>query len=126
MARVIKINLGKYANPKLAQSAKAAVLASMVEYLNGEEFERIVTAPLNYNSPDFVSSTEAELGTMGVNFSPTNARQRYSRVWRCICLIRWSGHKRRSLVGLSLPPPGRTAKADRPECLLCTATVSSA
>lgn len=76
MARVIKTNLGKYANPKLAQSAKAAVLASMVEYLNGEEFERIVTAPLNYISPDFVSSTEAELGTMGVTFSPTNARQR--------------------------------------------------
>lgn len=74
---MIKTNLGKYTNPKLAQSAKTAVLASVIEYLNGEEFVRIVTAPLNYKSPDFVSSTEAELGAMGVNFSPTNARQRY-------------------------------------------------
>lgn len=76
MGRVIKTNLGKYANPKLAQSAKAAVLASVVEYLNGEEFVRIVTAPLSYKSPDFVSSTEAELGVMGVSFSPTSVRQR--------------------------------------------------
>ncbi|CAM9252967.1 unnamed protein product [Ectocarpus sp. 8 AP-2014] len=74
--RVIKTNLGKYANPKLAQGAKAAVLASVVEYLNGEEFVRIVTAPLNYQSPDFVRATEAELGVMGISFSPTNARQR--------------------------------------------------
>lgn len=73
MGRVIKTNLGKYANPKLAQGAKAAVLASVVEYLNGEEFVRIVTAPLNYTSPDFVGATEAELGAMGVKFSPTNA-----------------------------------------------------
>lgn len=81
MGRVIKTNLGKYANPKLAQSAKAAVLASVIEYLNGEEFVRIVTAPLTYKSPDFVSSTEVELGVMGVSFSPTNARQRCVR--RC-------------------------------------------
>lgn len=83
---MIKACLGKYANPKLAQSAKVAVLASVVDYLNGEEFVRIVTAPLNYKSPDFVSATEAELGAMGVAFSPTDstsspttARQRQDR-----------------------------------------------
>lgn len=76
MGRVIKTSLAKYANPKLAQSAKVAVLASVVDYLNGEEFVRIVTAPLNYKSPDFVSAAEAELGAVGINFSPTNARQR--------------------------------------------------
>lgn len=80
---MIKTSLGKYANPKLAHGAKVAVLASVVDYLNGEEFVRVVTAPLNYTSPDFVRATEAALGAMGVNFnptngtfSPTNARQR--------------------------------------------------
>lgn len=73
MGRVIKANLGKYANPKLAQGAKAAVLASITEYLNGDEFIRIVSAPLNYTSPDFVSSTEQELETIGINYSPMNA-----------------------------------------------------
>lgn len=76
MGRVIKANLGKYANPKLAQGAKAAVLASITEYLNGDEFVRIVSAPLNYTSPDFLVLTEQELEHVGINYSPTNARQR--------------------------------------------------
>lgn len=76
---MIKTSLGKYANPKLAQGAKVAILASVVDYLNGEEFVRIVTAPLNYTSPDFVGSTTAEQGAMGVSFSPTNVQQRYGR-----------------------------------------------
>lgn len=76
MGRIIKANLGKYANPKLAQGAKAAVLSSITEYLNGEEFVRIVSAPLNYTSPDFVVSTEQELETVGISYSPTNARHR--------------------------------------------------
>lgn len=72
---MIKANLGKYANPKLAQGAKAAVLASITEYLNGDEFIRIVSAPLNYTSPDFVVSTEQELASVGISYTPTNARQ---------------------------------------------------
>lgn len=84
MGRVIKTNLGKYANPKLAQGAKRAVLASVVEYLNGEEYVRIVTAPLTYQSPDFVRAMEKEQEAVGVAFSPTNQR-RYCRIGRCQC-----------------------------------------
>lgn len=80
MGRIIKKNLGQYANPNLAQSAKTAVLASIMEYLNGEEFVRIVTAQLAYKSPDFVMSTEQELGVMGVEYSPTNTRHRCATV----------------------------------------------
>lgn len=70
MGRVIKTNLGKYSNPNLAQGSKVAVLASIVEYLNGEEFVRIVTAPLKYTSPAFVASTEEELRAE-IKFVPT-------------------------------------------------------
>lgn len=86
MGRVIKKNLGQYANPNLAQSAKAAVLASMMEYLNGEEFVRIVTAPLAYKSPAFVQSTEQDLGVMGIEYSPTNANQRYAGCRVLVCV----------------------------------------
>lgn len=78
---MIKTNLGKYANPKLAQGAKGAVLASVVEYLNGEEFVRIVTAPVSYQSPDFVLAMGEEQAAMGVVFSPTNL-QRYGIICR--------------------------------------------
>lgn len=74
---MIKTNLGKYANPNLAQGAKVAVLATITDNLNGEEFVRIVTAPLNYASPDFITFTEQEVGGAGVNYSPTVAPQRY-------------------------------------------------
>lgn len=73
---MIKTNLGKYANPNLAQGAKAAVLASITEYLNGEEFVRIVTAPVNYKSPDFVASTERNTESIGIKYSPTAPPQR--------------------------------------------------
>lgn len=79
MGRVIKTNLGKYANPKLAQGAKGAVLTSVVEYLNGEEFVRIVRAPVSYQSPDFVLAMGEEQAAMGIAFSPTNV-QRYGSI----------------------------------------------
>lgn len=63
------MNLGKYANPNLAQGPKKAVLASIMEYLNGEEFVRIVTAPTNYKSPDFVAQVEQDTGALEVNYS---------------------------------------------------------
>lgn len=79
MGRVIKTNLGKYANPKLAQGAKAAILASITEYLDGEEFVRIVTAPLNYRNPDFIGSMEQELGIIGMDYNPTTMQERCAR-----------------------------------------------
>lgn len=87
MGRVIKTNLGKYANPKLAEGTKVAVLASVVEYLNGEEFVRIVSAPLTYQSPDFVRAMEEDQEPMGVTLSPTKTK-RCQRLYRYKCQ-RW-------------------------------------
>lgn len=79
MGRVIKTNLTKYTNPNLASGAKKAVLANIMEYLNGEEFVRIVTAPTIYKSPDFVlqMETDSGFGVTAVEYSPTSMPARY-------------------------------------------------
>lgn len=76
---MIKTNLGKYANPNLAQGAKAAVVASIMEYLNGEEFVRIVTAQTSYSSPDFVIQVQEELGITAIDYQATAMRNGWVR-----------------------------------------------
>lgn len=93
MGRVIKTNLSKYANPNLAPGAKNAVLASIMEYLNGEEFVRIVTAPTMYKSPNFVLQLETDSGFGGatVEYSPTSVSSRYVCKRSYLHVCEWVG-----------------------------------
>lgn len=71
------MNLGKYSNPNLAQGTKRAILASIIEYLNGEEFVRIVMAPMNYQCPDFMIQVEEDLAALDVNHTRTPGQDRW-------------------------------------------------
>eukprot|EP00953_Heterococcus_sp_UTEX-ZZ885_P033594 17459-Heterococcus_DN1.PRE.2 len=70
MARTIKTNVTKYSNPNLSGSAKKDVLMSILDWLSGDEYAKIITAGPTYESPDFVQNAKAGVAAVVIESKP--------------------------------------------------------